>query len=70
MDHPSKKKYTKHAVSYQYAPNGVERCSYCSMFKPAASCTDVDGVIDRNGWCQIYRPKTNPTERTGSVRLR
>ena len=68
MDRRSKK--TQHQVAYQFTPNGAERCSYCSMFQPAASCRDVSGVIDRNGWCQLYRPKTNPTERTGSVRER
>jgi hypothetical protein len=33
------------------------------MFVPMAACTDVIGVIDRNGWCQLYRLKTNPHER-------
>lgn len=68
MDPRSKK--TKHEVAYQYTNNGVERCSYCSMFIPYTGCTDVAGIIDRNGWCQLYRPKSNPMERTASVRLR
>jgi hypothetical protein len=63
MARPSEQKYSKHAVSYQYCPNGTERCSYCSMFVPYAACTDVTGVIDRNGWCQLYRVKTDPNER-------
>lgn len=67
MDRPSKK--TKHTVMYQYMPSGIERCSGCSMFVPSASCTDVEGVIDKNGWCQLWRPKSNPHERL-NTRLR
>ena len=71
MDLRSKQpKKTKDAVAYQYCANGVERCAYCSMFVPYTACTAVDGVIDRNGWCQLYQPKSNPRERTASVRLR
>lgn len=71
MDLRSKQpKKSQHAVAYQYCRNGVERCSYCAMFEPAASCSAVTGVIDRNGWCQLYQPKSNPRERTASVRMR
>jgi len=66
MDLRSKKK-SKYAVAYQYTPSGTERCSYCSMFVPLAACTDVQGVIDPNGWCQLYRLKTSPNERRNTV---
>jgi hypothetical protein len=69
MDPPSEKR-SQHSAAYQFMPNGVERCEYCSMFRPAASCTAVRGVISRTGWCQLYAPKSNPRERTASSRLR
>lgn len=66
----ARSKKTQREAQYQFSPNGVERCSYCSMFIPAASCSAVTGVIDRNGWCQLYVPKSDPRHRTASVRLK
>jgi hypothetical protein len=52
-------------VRYQYAPgSGGERCSTCNMFVAFAACTSVAGVIDRNGWCNLFATKLGVQRRT------
>ena len=48
-------KATKSAASYRDTPRGEECCEDCTMWRPPASCTSVDGQIKRKGWCAYFK---------------
>ena len=50
-------KVTQKAINYQDTPHGTATCSGCALFEAPASCANVDGIINPQGWCKIYRPK-------------
>jgi heterodisulfide reductase subunit A-like polyferredoxin len=52
-------KLAKDAVQYQTSPKDGAMCSTCVNFIAPASCQIVAGVIDPNGWCIAYGPKSS-----------
>lgn len=44
-------------VQFQYTPNGSQRCSNCSLFRPPNVCSAVAGSVASEGWCTIWRKK-------------
>jgi hypothetical protein len=56
-------KKDKDEVEYQWSPSGDERCGRCSMFRAPRDCTDVEGDISPDGWCNIFdRHKSSRTD--------
>ncbi len=51
-------KVTKQSVSYRETPNGGNRCSTCANFIEPSSCKLVEGPINPDGWCGLFKPKT------------
>ena len=50
------KKETKEEVNFREGtPN--KRCGLCTMFRPPASCTAVQGVIDAHDLCDLFERK-------------
>ena len=45
----------KTAVSYQDTPKGDRQCSGCSLFVAPNACKNVQGEINPNGWCMLWR---------------
>ena len=50
-------KVPKQSVSYRETPNGADRCSVCANFIEPASCKLVEGPINPEGWCGLFKPK-------------
>lgn len=50
-------KVPKQSVSYRETPNGANRCSTCANFIEPSSCKLVEGAINPNGWCGLFKPK-------------
>lgn len=50
-------KKSKLEVKYQSKPKGKERCGLCTMFVQPDKCTDVNGEISPQGWCNIFYAK-------------
>lgn len=50
-------KVTKQSVSYRETPNGANRCSTCANFIEPSSCKLVEGSINPDGWCGLFKPK-------------
>lgn len=46
------------AVRYSAASRDGRTCSSCKLFAPPAGCLFVDGAIDPNNTCWIWRGKT------------
>lgn len=44
-------------VKYQHEPKDGQKCEICANFEAPKSCKLVDGEIDPNGWCQLYKNK-------------
>jgi len=60
---PALAKAAKSDLLYQDRPHGGQSCGECKFFVPdsksadTGTCTLVEGVINRNGWCTGYSPK-------------
>jgi hypothetical protein len=50
-------KVPKQSVSYRETPNGGDHCSICGNFIAPSSCKLVEGSINPNGWCGLFKPK-------------
>jgi uncharacterized low-complexity protein len=50
-------KQSKQSVSYRELPNEGKHCSICGNFLPPSSCKLVEGSINPNGWCGLFKPK-------------
>jgi hypothetical protein len=50
-------KVPKQTVSYQPSPKGQARCGSCAFFEAPSACNYVDGPINPNGWCVLYKAK-------------
>jgi hypothetical protein len=50
-------KVPKQTVNYQPKPNGQARCGSCAFFQAPSGCNYVDGPINANGWCMLYKAK-------------
>jgi hypothetical protein len=48
-------KVKKEQVHYQYEPKDGQHCSICANFEAPKSCKLVDGDIDPNGYCQLFK---------------
>ena len=48
-------KVKQEQVRYQKEPKDGQQCSKCANFEAPSSCKLVDGVIDPNGWCQLFK---------------
>lgn len=44
-------------VKYQHQPKDGQKCEICANFEAPKACKLVDGEIDPNGWCQLYKVK-------------
>ncbi len=42
-------------VHYQQEPKDGQQCSKCANFEAPASCKLVDGEINPNGYCQLFK---------------
>jgi hypothetical protein len=59
-------KISEAAVGYQNHPNGDKECSRCMQFQPPNSCKMVDGAINPQGYCRIFTPIHQATNRLGA----
>jgi high potential iron-sulfur protein len=50
----AKKKKTQAEVEYQQTPKGKEKCENCSFWVKPNQCTNVEGPIVAEGWCNIW----------------
>jgi High potential iron-sulfur protein len=61
---PAAAKTSKTIFLYQNHPRDGKRCGDCKYFSAdngsaaTGTCALVDGVIDRDGWCMVYAPRT------------
>jgi hypothetical protein len=47
---------TKQAdVKYQQTPKDGQKCSGCANFEAPKSCKLVEGEINPEGWCQLFK---------------
>ena len=54
----ARKKISQKAAGYRATPNGKARCDNCSLWvKATSSCTAVVGLIQPQGWCNLYASK-------------
>ena len=42
-------------VHYQQEPKDGQQCSKCTNFEAPKSCKLVDGEINPNGYCQLFK---------------
>ncbi len=42
-------------VHYQSTPKDGQQCSKCANFEAPKACKLVDGEIDPNGYCQLFK---------------
>ena len=50
-------KVPKQTVNYQPKPNGQARCGSCAFFQAPSGCNYVDGPINPDGWCMLYKAR-------------
>ena len=50
-------KVPKQTVNYQAKPNGQARCGNCAFFQAPSGCNYVDGPINPEGWCMLYKAR-------------
>jgi hypothetical protein len=50
-------KVPKQSVSYRETPNAGKSCGICGNFMPPSSCKLVEGSINPNGWCGLFKAK-------------
>jgi anaerobic selenocysteine-containing dehydrogenase len=44
-------------VKYQQTPKDGQKCSDCANFEAPKSCKLVDGEINPEGYCQLFKKK-------------
>jgi hypothetical protein len=54
---PAYAKVPKQSVSYRETPNAGNSCAICGNFIAPSSCKLVEGAINPNGWCGLFKPK-------------
>jgi hypothetical protein len=50
-------KVPKQSVSYRETPNGGNSCSTCGNFVAPSACSLVEGPINPDGWCGLFKVK-------------
>ncbi len=50
-------KVAKQSVSYRETPNGGNSCAICGNFVAPSSCLLVEGSINPDGWCGLFKAK-------------
>lgn len=50
-------KVPKQSVSYRETPNGGNSCAVCGNFVAPSSCLLVEGAINPDGWCGLFKVK-------------
>ena len=55
----AQQKLAQTAVQYQEMPKDGQMCSGCVNFVAPNACKIVDGVINPNGWCIAFAPKSS-----------
>jgi hypothetical protein len=50
-------KVPKQSVSYRETPNNGNSCSVCGNFVAPSSCLLVEGPINPDGWCGLFKAK-------------
>ena len=50
-------KVPKQSVSYRETPNGGKSCSICGNFVAPSACVLVEGPINPDGWCGLFKAK-------------
>ena len=50
-------KVPKQSVSYRETPNGGNSCSTCGNFVAPSACSLVEGAINPDGWCGLFKAK-------------
>jgi hypothetical protein len=50
-------KVPKQSVSYRETPNGGNSCSTCGNFVAPSGCSLVEGSINPDGWCGLFKAK-------------
>jgi hypothetical protein len=50
-------KVTQESVKYQATAKDGQKCSDCNNFEAPGSCKLVDGAINPEGWCQLFKKK-------------
>ncbi len=54
----ARKKISQRAAGYRATPNGKARCDNCNLWiKATSGCTAVMGLIQPQGWCNLYATK-------------
>ena len=53
----AKAKMSKAEAKYQDQPKGDQKCDGCNRFIPPKGCKRVEGDINPQGWCQLWRAK-------------
>ncbi|MFZ1109720.1 MAG: high potential iron sulfur protein [Rhodomicrobium sp.] len=44
-------------VKYQHEPKDGQKCEICANFEAPHACKLVEGEIDPNGYCQLFKSK-------------
>jgi hypothetical protein len=52
-------KVAQNLVQYQQMPKDGNKCSMCVNWVAPNQCKVVAGVINPNGWCVAFAPKTS-----------
>ena len=60
-------KISKAAVAYQDHPDGDKECAKCTHFVAPAGCNMVDGQISPQGYCHIFAPLRQSSQRPGGA---
>ena len=50
-------KVPKKSVSYRETPNEGYSCSTCANFVAPSTCLLVEGSINQDGWCGLFKAK-------------
>lgn len=50
-------KVPKRSASYRETPDGGNSCSICGNFLAPSSCKLVEGAINPDGWCGLFKAK-------------
>ena len=56
-NNPAYAKVPKQSVSYRETPNAGKSCSICANFVAPSSCKLVEGSINPEGWCGLFKIK-------------
>jgi hypothetical protein len=50
-------KLSKEAAAYQATPRSGASCAKCKNFSAPSNCSQVEGNVSPNGWCNLYTAK-------------